>query len=213
MKTLINKFAQSLILVAFSILGPTTAFSENASTTTAPETAPETATESPTVKLTTNFGEIVIALNPDKAPLSVENFLQYVTDGFYKETIFHRVIPGFMLQGGGFTLNFEKKETRPPIQNEADNLLPNLKYTIAMARTGDPHSATAQFFINSADNDFLNHRAKDNSGWGYTVFGQVIEGQKLIDWLAKTPTDAAGPFRKDVPVNPIVIEDAVVVSN
>lgn len=160
----------------------------------------------PHVKMTTNLGEMVIELYPEKAPASVENFLQYVNDGHYNGTIFHRVIEGFMIQGGGFTLNFDKKETREPITNEADNGLTNDHYTIAMARTQAPHSATAQFFINTADNNFLNHRSKDAAGWGYTVFGKLIEGQKIADWLAKVPTGAAGPFPKDVPSSPIVIE-------
>lgn len=158
------------------------------------------------VKMVTNLGEMVIELYPDKAPITVENFLKYVDDGYYEGTIFHRVIEGFMIQGGGFTLGFDKKETRDPVQNEADNQLKNDRFTIAMARTQDPHSASAQFFINIENNDFLNHRSKDVAGWGYTVFGRVVEGQDIADWIGKTPTGPAGPFGKDVPTNPIVIE-------
>ncbi|MEM7255925.1 MAG: peptidylprolyl isomerase [Pseudomonadota bacterium] len=163
--------------------------------------------------MVTNLGEMIIELDREAAPQTVENFLQYVSDGYYEGTIFHRVIKGFMVQGGGFTLGFEKKQTRDPIQNEADNLLKNDRFTIAMARTQAPHSATAQFFINTADNDFLNHRAKDIAGWGYAVFGRVVEGQDVADWIGKTPTGAAGPFAKDVPTNPIVIESVVLVTD
>ncbi len=168
---------------------------------------PSTAAEpNPRVKMVTNLGEMIIELDPVKAPASVENFLEYVDDGYYEGTIFHRVIEGFMIQGGGFTLGFEKKEPREPIQNEADNQLKNDRFTIAMARTQAPHSATAQFFINTANNDFLNHRSKDLAGWGYAVFGKVVEGHDVADWIGKTPTGPAGPFAKDVPTNPIVIE-------
>ena len=166
----------------------------------------------PEVKITTNAGEIVIELYAEKAPGSVANFIQYVNDGFYANTIFHRVIDGFMIQGGGFTLSLDKKDTRDPIENEADNLLPNNKYSIAMARTQSPHSATAQFFINTADNDFLNHRAKNISGWGYAVFGQVTGGMDIVDLINKVPTGSAGRFSKDVPVDPIVIESAEVIT-
>jgi len=165
----------------------------------------------PKVKMVTNLGDMVIELDREKAPQTVENFLQYVSDGYYEGTIFHRVIKDFMVQGGGFTLGFEKKETRDPVQNEADNSLTNDRFTIAMARTQAPHSATAQFFINTADNDFLNHRSKDIAGWGYTVFGKVVEGQDVADWIGKTPTGAAGPFSKDVPTNPIVIESVTLI--
>lgn len=172
-------------------------------------TSSKAADNNPTVQMTTNLGILTIELYPEKAPKTVENFLQYVNEGHYNGTIFHRVIEGFMIQGGGFTLEFEEKESRQPIENEADNLLPNIKFSIAMARTQEPHSATAQFFINTANNDFLNHRAKNASGWGYTVFGQITDGEKLVDWISKTPTGGAGPFNKDVPVYPIVIEKFV----
>lgn len=167
----------------------------------------------PQVRMVTNLGEMIIELDPVAAPQTVVNFLQYVSDGYYEGTIFHRVISGFMIQGGGFTLGFEKKQTREAIQNEADNLLKNDRFTIAMARTQAPHSATAQFFINTANNDFLNHRAKDIAGWGYAVFGRVVEGQDVADWIGKTPTGPAGPFAKDVPTNPIVIESVSLVQS
>ncbi|OED38327.1 hypothetical protein AB833_20140 [Chromatiales bacterium (ex Bugula neritina AB1)] len=173
----------------------------------------EITASNPRVKLKTNLGELIIELNPEQAPATVENFLQYVNDGFYEGTIFHRVIDGFMIQGGGYTLAFDKKAVRDPIENEAYNKLDNAKYTIAMARTPDPHSATAQFFINTADNDFLNHKAKKPNAWGYTVFGEVVEGQEIADWIGKTPTGAGGPFRKDVPKKPIVIEEASLLSD
>lgn len=173
----------------------------------APLATVEAAGESnPRVRMTTSAGEIVVELYPDKAPASVKNFLQYVEDKHYAGTIFHRVIDGFMIQGGGFTGDFTKKDTREPIQNEADNGLKNLKYTLAMARTRDPHSATAQFFINTTDNDFLNFKGKNTAGWGYTVFGAVVEGKDIVDGMGKTPTGRGGPFPKDVPATAIVIE-------
>lgn len=168
----------------------------------------EVSSADPQVVLVTSVGEIVLELYPDKAPESVKNFLQYVEEGFYTGTIFHRVIKDFMMQGGGYDEEFEKKETRPAIQNEADNELKNDKYTIAMARTQAPHSATAQFFINTANNEFLNHQGKNRTGWGYTVFGRVIEGQDITEWIGNVPTGASGPFPKDVPVAPITIKKA-----
>ena len=160
------------------------------------------------VELKTNLGSLVIALENEKAPKSVENFLAYVEDDFYSGTVFHRVIEGFMIQGGGMDLRLEKKETKAPIQNEADNGLKNEKFTIAMARTGNPHSATAQFFINTADNHFLDHKSKTQSGWGYTVIGKLIGGERIAEWLSKAPTGPAGPFPSDVPEIPLVIEEA-----
>jgi len=160
----------------------------------------------PRVRITTTLGDIVLELDREKAPKSVENFLNYVREGFYDGTIFHRVIDGFMVQGGGFTQDFQKKPTRAPIKNEADNGLKNLKGTIAMARTSDPHSATAQFFINVADNGFLNHTSPSPRGWGYAVFGKVVNGMDVVDKIRKTPTGSGGPFRSDVPRTPVVIE-------
>lgn len=165
----------------------------------------------PYVKLQTNMGDIVLELNREKAPKSVANFLSYVKDGFYNGTIFHRVIDGFMIQGGGYTENYQKKGTKAPIENEADNGLKNDRGTVAMARTNNPHSATAQFFINVVNNDFLNHRSKTPRGWGYAVFGKVVQGMDVVDKIRKIPTGAGGPFPKDVPQAPVVIESATVV--
>jgi cyclophilin family peptidyl-prolyl cis-trans isomerase len=162
------------------------------------------------IKLTTSAGDIIIQLNSDKAPLSSANFLTYVNEGFYNGTIFHRVIPGFMAQGGGFDTSFKQKSVHDPIKNEADNGLLNNRCTLAMARTNDPDSATAQFFINYKDNDFLNHRSKNTSGWGYAVFAEVIEGMEVVDAMATQPTGNRGGHQ-DVPKTDIVIEKAEVV--
>jgi len=162
------------------------------------------------VKLTTSMGEIVIQLNTEKAPISAENFLTYVKEGFYDGTIFHRIIPGFMAQGGGFDSDFKQKETHAPIKNEADNGLKNDRGTLAMARTSDPDSATAQFFINYKDNDFLNYTSPTPNGWGYAVFAEVIEGMNYVDEMAKAPTGNRG-MHQDVPQTDIVIEKAEVV--
>jgi peptidyl-prolyl cis-trans isomerase B (cyclophilin B) len=166
----------------------------------------------PRVQLTTNFGNIVISLNEEKAPVTVKNFLQYINEGFYNGTVFHRVIDGFMIQGGGFTEDFQRKTTREPIQNEANNGLKNQRGTIAMARTQDPHSATAQFFINVTDNGFLDHTAPDARGWGYAVFGEVVEGMDVVDSIRQVETGPGGPFPKDAPRQPVIIEQASVVS-
>ena len=160
----------------------------------------------PQVEITTNAGPIVVELYPDKAPKTVENFLKYVNDGFYNGTIFHRVIPGFMIQGGGFTADYKQKPTRQAIPNEADNGLRNEVGTIAMARTSDPQSATAQFFINVADNRFLNFTAPNPRGYGYAVFGKVMNGMDVVKKIAATETSAGGPFPTDVPVKTVVIE-------
>ncbi len=162
------------------------------------------------VTLQTSMGTFVLELDEAAAPATVENFLGYVRRGDYEGTIFHRVIPGFMIQGGGFDSEFERGPTAAPITNEADNGLQNTRGTIAMARTGDPHSATNQFFINLADNDFLDHRGKNPSGWGYCVFGQVTEGMEVVDAIAALPRGAAGPFREDVPQQTVTIERATV---
>lgn len=161
------------------------------------------------VMLETSMGNIVIALNAEVAPESVENFVEYVEAGFYDGTIFHRVIDGFMIQGGGFTGEMSKKATRDPIVNEADNGLRNSRGTVAMARTADPHSATAQFFINTADNAFLDHQGKNPQGWGYAVFGQVIDGLDVVDAIGKVETGRQGMF-SDVPMEPVVIQRASV---
>ncbi|MGZ8927123.1 MAG: peptidylprolyl isomerase [Methylobacter sp.] len=162
------------------------------------------------VKLTTSLGEIVIQLNPEKAPISSANFLTYVNEGFYNGTIFHRIIPGFMAQGGGFDTDFNQKAVHDPIKNEADNGLPNKRGTIAMARTNVPDSATAQFFINYKDNSFLNYSSPTTSGWGYAVFGEVIEGMNIVDEMAKQPTGNRGGHQ-DVPKTNIVIEKSEVI--
>jgi peptidyl-prolyl cis-trans isomerase B (cyclophilin B) len=162
----------------------------------------------PQVEIRTSLGSIIVELNPDKAPKSVENFLQYVKDGHYKGTIFHRVIPNFMIQGGGFSADFVQKKTRAPIPIEANNGLKNDVGTIAMARTSDPNSATAQFFINHKNNDFLNHTAPTPQGWGYAVFGKVVKGMDVVNKIAAIPTGPRGPFPSDVPSQQIIIEDA-----
>ncbi|MEU1825101.1 peptidylprolyl isomerase [Streptomyces abikoensis] len=159
------------------------------------------------VRLKTNHGDIVLELNEEKAPKTVENFLAYVDKGHYDGTIFHRVIPGFMVQGGGFKPGMDQKPTDAPIDNEADNGLKNTMYTVAMARTNDPHSATAQFFINVNDNDFLNFTSKSPNGWGYAVFGQVVEGQDVVDNIKAVRTGTRG-FHQDVPKDDVVIESA-----
>ena len=161
------------------------------------------------VKLTTNHGDIVIELDAEKAPETVKNFLAYVEAGHYDNTIFHRVINGFMIQGGGFEPGMKQKPTRAPIKNEADNGLKNDQYTIAMARTGDPHSASAQFFINVVDNDFLNFKSPNGNGWGYCVFGKVVEGTEVVDAIKGVKTGNAG-FHQDVPKEDVVIQRAEV---
>lgn len=161
----------------------------------------------PTVLLETTSGDILIELYADKAPATVENFLKYVNEGFYANTIFHRVIKGFMIQGGGMNMKMEEKATHAPIKNEADNGLANERGTIAMARTREPHSATAQFFINLVDNDFLNFQAPSGNGWGYCVFGKVTEGMDVVDKIAKVKTTTVGMYQ-DVPSDLVVITGA-----
>lgn len=162
------------------------------------------------VKLSTNHGAIVLQLNAEKAPQTVENFVQYVKDGHFDNTVFHRVIKGFMIQGGGFEPGMNQKKTRASIQNEADNGLKNTKYSIAMARTMEPHSASAQFFINASDNDFLNHSGKNVQGWGYAVFGEVIEGREVVDAIEKVATGSKAGHQ-DVPKDDVVIEKAEII--
>ena len=161
----------------------------------------------PQVRLETSHGAIVLALDAAKAPATVKNFLAYVDAGHYDGTLFHRVIPGFMIQGGGFDRDFQQKEVREPIDNEADNGLRNLRGTIAMARTNDPHSATAQFFISSVDNAFLDHTGKNPQGWGYAVFGRVTEGLEVVDAISQVQTGMRGGHQ-DVPVEPVVLRKA-----
>jgi len=166
-----------------------------------------TAQTAPRVKLATSAGDIVLELYPDKAPKTVANFLQYVAKGQYSGTIFHRVIPGFMIQGGGFDAGMNQKPTDSAIMNEANNGLKNDKYTIAMARTSDPHSASAQFFINVANNGFLNHAAPTQQGWGYAVFGKVVAGMDVVDKITAAATGNKG-MHQNVPLTPILINSA-----
>jgi cyclophilin family peptidyl-prolyl cis-trans isomerase len=186
-----------LVLLLTPILGACSDQDQSAAT--------PAATGNPQVLMQTSMGEIVIELYPQQAPKSVANFLQYVDDGFYNGTIFHRVIDGFMIQGGGFTQEFEKKDTRPPILNEADNGLRNSIGTIAMARTGEPHSATSQFFINVANNTSLDFREKTPRAWGYAAFGRVVKGMEVVKAIKSVPTGSRGMYQ-DVPTTSIVIQ-------
>ena len=161
----------------------------------------------PRVSVETSQGAFVLELDRSAAPVTVDNFLHYVREGTFRGIIFHRVIAGFMIQGGGFTADFDRPSTRAPIRNEADRAGGNDRGTIAMARTSDPHSATTQFFINVVDNDFLNHRARTPRGWGYAAFGRVVEGMATVDRIAALPTGSGGPFPKDVPRPTVVIHD------
>ncbi len=164
----------------------------------------------PVVRMTTSLGVVEVELLPDKAPATVKNFMDYVAAGHYDGTVFHRVIPGFMIQGGGFEPGMRQKDTRAPVRNEADNGLRNTRGSVAMARTMEPHSATAQFFINVADNDFLDHRDKSLRGWGYAVFGQVVKGMDVVERIAQVPTTTAGPHQ-DVPRTDVLIQKMQVI--
>lgn len=159
------------------------------------------------VKLHTNHGTITLQLDPERAPGTVANFLEYVKSGHFNNTVFHRVIDGFMIQGGGFEPGMKQKPTRPPVRNEADNQLKNAAYTIAMARTADPHSASAQFFINVANNEFLDYKAPSAQGWGYCVFGKVSEGTDVVDKIRRVKTGTRG-MHQDVPLEDVIIEKA-----
>ena len=164
------------------------------------------------VIMRTTFGDIKLELDAERAPKTVENFLMYAREGFFNGTIFHRVIDNFMIQGGGFDTEMQQKSTQEPIENEADNGLNNDTATIAMARTMDPHSATAQFFINVKDNDFLNHSGKTMQGWGYAVFGKVVEGKEVLDKIRAVPTTSRAGHQ-DVPVDPVIIESVDIVED
>ena len=164
--------------------------------------------DNPRVEMDTTKGKIILELDADRAPKTVKNFFFFFYSGYYKGTIFHRVIPNFMIKGGGFTVDMKRKEARAPIDNEADNGLRNDRGTIAMARTSNPHSATAQFFINTKNNDFLNHKGKSPQGWGYAVFGRVAEGMDVVAAISGVKTGTSGPFR-DVPTDPVVIRKVV----
>lgn len=163
-------------------------------------------TDKSNILLSTSLGDITIELDHEKAPVSAKNFEAYVAAGHYNGVIFHRVIPNFMIQGGGFAIGMVQKPTQAPIVNEANNGLLNNKYTLAMARTSDPHSATSQFFVNVNDNDFLDHSEPEGSGWGYCVFGKVVDGMDVVREIEGVDTAPAGPFAKDAPQEPIVIE-------
>lgn len=172
--------------------------------------AAQQGTKEPLVKLETSYGDITIQLDSRKAPITVANFIQYVKSGFYDGTIFHRVIKNFMIQGGGMTPDMKEKHTQAPIRNEANNGLKNRKYTIAMARTSDPHSASSQFFINTRDNDFLDFKTETPQGWGYAVFGKVVEGQKVVDQIERVLTGRRAGH-DDVPSEPVIIKKAYIV--
>ncbi len=161
-----------------------------------------------TVVIETDLGTMEIALEDERAPKSVANFLRYVKEGHYDGTIFHRVIPGFMAQGGGYDASYEKRPVQAPVENEARASAKNVRGTVAMARTSDPHSATAQFFVSVADNGSLDHTAKSQSGYGYCVFGRVVQGMDVVDAIVRAKTGAQGPFTKDAPLEPIVIQSA-----
>jgi peptidyl-prolyl cis-trans isomerase B (cyclophilin B) len=208
-----RRAALAWLTAASALLAPVAWAQQSASSTTAARRAatPGDRSMHPIVELhIAQHGVITLELDASKAPKTVENFLAYVRDGHYDGTIFHRVIDGFMIQGGGFEPGMKQKPTRAPIENEANNGLKNERYTIAMARTQAPHSATAQFFINVADNDFLNHTAPTLQGWGYAVFGRVIGGTEVVDAIRRVATTRRG-FHDDVPVQDVVITKAVVV--
>jgi peptidyl-prolyl cis-trans isomerase B (cyclophilin B) len=192
------KYLPTLLLSLSALLLPA------APAALAEEGEPSSAPANPRIEIETNKGSFTLELYPEKAPLTVENFLGYVDSGQYEGTIFHRVIPDFMVQGGGFTEDLTQKPTGPPVRNEADNGLSNDRGTVAMARTSNPHSATAQFFVNVIDNDYLNHTAPDFNRYGYTVFGRVVEGMDVVDAISKVPTTTRGPYQ-NLPVEPVVI--------
>jgi len=177
----------------------------------AAEQAAESASSNPRVVIDTNQGAIEVELYPQQAPKTVANFLNYVKQDFYAGTVFHRVIKGFMIQGGGFTQDLQRKDTLAPVENEAFNGLPNKRGSIAMARTNQPHSATSQFFINTADNAFLNFRSKSMRGWGYTVFGQVIKGMDVVERIENSRTGAGGVFSQDVPLDTVIINSIKII--
>ena len=205
MKSLAKLLASSLI--ALSLMSSNALAHEHAKEDKSTNATTKTGTTMVTLK--TSHGDIQIELNAEKAPRSVENFLQYVKDGHYDGVIFHRVISNFMVQGGGFDADMNQKPTRGPVVNEANNGLKNDKYTLAMARTNDPHSASAQFFINTKDNDFLNFTSETPSGWGYAVFGKVVSGTDVVDKIEGVRTGQVGPYG-DVPMEPVVIESATI---
>ena len=195
-----------------AIASPARTAERGAENTAESASAVDPTSDAPLVRIATSLGDIVVELDRPRAPDTVNNFLDYVDASFYDDTLFHRVIEGFMIQGGGFSRDFERRATRDPVVNEADNGLSNRRYTIAMARTNAPHSATAQFFINTADNTNLDHTAPTARGWGYTVFGRVVEGHEVVDSIEGTPTGPGGPFSRDAPREPVIILEAERVS-
>jgi peptidyl-prolyl cis-trans isomerase B (cyclophilin B) len=199
--------AAALLLAAPGAAFPQSATADTATTAERSDPMPN---DNPRVLLHTSKGDVTVELFAAEAPKTVENFLAYVRSGHYDGTIFHRVIPNFMIQGGGFAADMSQKPTRDPIQNEADNGLKNAKGTLAMARTMNPHSASAQFFINTTDNAFLDHKAKNPQGWGYAVFGKVVAGMDVVEAIGKVETGNRGGHQ-DVPVEPVAIESAKVV--
>jgi cyclophilin family peptidyl-prolyl cis-trans isomerase len=204
--------AVAAVAAALLLAVPGAAFPQSATadTATTAERSDPMPTDNPRVLLHTSEGDVTVELFAAEAPKTVENFLAYVRSGHYDGTIFHRVIPNFMIQGGGFAADMREKPTRDPIQNEADNGLKNAKGTLAMARTMNPHSASAQFFVNTTDNVFLDHRGKDPQGWGYAVFGKVVDGMDVVEAIGKVKTGNRGGHQ-DVPVEPVTIESAKVV--
>ncbi|MBU1700937.1 MAG: peptidyl-prolyl cis-trans isomerase [Candidatus Eisenbacteria bacterium] len=193
--------------LALLVPGPAQADDEGA-----PATKEEAKVTASKVLFKTNMGDMVIELYPEKAPISVENFLSYVTEGFFDGLIFHRVIPGFVIQGGGFTPDMKKRDTHKPIENEAGNGLKNLKGTLSMARTNEINSATSQFFVNLTDNESLDHRGETPQGFGYAVFGKVVKGMEVVEAIAKVPTGKVGMY-SDVPKEPVIIEKASIVGD
>jgi cyclophilin family peptidyl-prolyl cis-trans isomerase len=204
--------AVAAVAAALLLAVPGAAFPQSATadTATTAERSDPMTTDNPRVLLHTSKGDVTVELFAAEAPKTVENFLAYVRSGHFDGTIFHRVIPNFMIQGGGFAADMSQKPTRDPIQNEADNGLKNTKGTLAMARTMNPHSASAQFFVNTTDNAFLDHRGKDPQGWGYAVFGKVVDGMDVVEAIGKVETGNRGGHQ-DVPVEPVLIESAKVV--
>lgn len=209
-----NLFAPRLLLPIAAFLG-LLAFNVSAADVPKEAVKPvgsEAVSSAPRVEIETSLGNVVLELDAKAAPKSVENFLQYVKDKHYDGTIFHRVISGFMVQGGGFDAGYVQKATRAPVENEAANGLKNTRGTIAMARTNAPHSATSQFFINTVDNAFLDYKAPTPQGYGYTVFGKVISGMDVVDKIAGQPTGSGGPFRSDVPRETVLIKQVRVLN-
>ncbi len=204
------RLVRNLALVGMIPMVSSSALAAPPSNSTPPKQGLNSMSTNPRVKMSTNLGDFVISLDAAKAPKTVANFLAYVNDGFYNGTVFHRVIDGFMVQGGGFEPGMKQKATKPQIENEANNGLKNNKYTLAMARTNEPHSASSQFFINVANNEFLNHTAPTSNGWGYAVFGEVVEGQDVIDKMKAVKTANSG-FHQNVPVEDLMITKAVVI--